>query len=152
MSFSTLSFMFRRNAITDGFISDLFEPLYEVTRDPSVDPKLHIFLRNVIGFDSVDDESKPEKRIWRKYPLPKQWDFETNPPYSYWSYFLYANMVSLNHWRKERGFSGFSKVDGESELNISAYFVFASSVSQTRLFSALMLEKLATRSILLLLF
>lgn len=86
-------------------IANLFEPLYEVTRDPSVDPKLHIFLRNVVGFDSVDDESKPEKRIWRKYPLPKQWDFDANPPYTYWAYFLYANMVSLNHWRKERGFS-----------------------------------------------
>ena len=99
----------RRLCLFSRFCSDLFEPLYEVTRDPSADPKLHVFLRSVVGFDSVDDESKPEKRIWRKYPLPKQWDFATNPPYSYWSYFLYANMISLNHWRKERGFSGFGE-------------------------------------------
>lgn len=30
----------------------------QVTRDPSVDPKLHQFLALVVGFDSVDDESK----------------------------------------------------------------------------------------------
>ncbi|KAI9009174.1 hypothetical protein DFJ74DRAFT_354560 [Hyaloraphidium curvatum] len=88
-------------------IANVFEPLYAATKDPSVDPKLHVFLQNVIGFDSVDDESKPEKRIWRKYPLPKQWNFATNPPYSYWAYFLYANMVSLNHWRQQRGFNTF---------------------------------------------
>lgn len=39
--------------------TDLFQPLFEVTKDPSSHPELHIFLQRVIGFDSVDDESKP---------------------------------------------------------------------------------------------
>lgn len=26
------------------------------------------------GFDSVDDESKPELRKYVKYPLPQEWD------------------------------------------------------------------------------
>jgi AMP deaminase len=84
---------------------DIFEPLYEVTKDPSSHPNLHIFLQRVIGFDSVDDESKPERRIHKKFPSPKEWSLKSNPPYSYYIYYMYANMVSLNQWRKERGFS-----------------------------------------------
>ncbi|CAI4213668.1 unnamed protein product [Parascedosporium putredinis] len=68
---------------------------------------LHVFLQRVIGFDSVDDESKIERRLFKKFPVPKSWDYNQNPPYSYWIYYLYANMVSLNHWRKRRGFNTF---------------------------------------------
>jgi AMP deaminase len=86
---------------------DIFEPLFEVTKDPSSHPKLHIFLQRVIGFDSVDDESKVERRLYRKFPVPEQWDTEQNPPYSYYIYYLYANMTSLNAWRKLRNFNTF---------------------------------------------
>ena len=65
-------------------VRNLFEPLFEVTRDPTSHPKLHVFLQRVVGFDSVDDESKPEKRIFRKFPTPLDWDNQTNPPYSYY--------------------------------------------------------------------
>ena len=88
-------------------IVNLFQPLFEVTKDPSTHPKLHIFLQRVIGFDSVDDESKPERRLFRKFPVPKAWDSKQNPPYSYWIYYLFANMASLNVWRKQRGFNTF---------------------------------------------
>ena len=88
-------------------IVNVFQPLFEVTKDPSSHPKLHVFLQRVIGFDSVDDESKPERRIYRKFPLPKAWDTTQNPPYSYWIYYLFANMASLNVWRKQRGFNTF---------------------------------------------
>lgn len=54
-------------------ISDIFLPLFEVTKDPSLNPKLHMFLQQIryeislkshvlSGFDSVDDESKLETR------------------------------------------------------------------------------------------
>lgn len=46
--------------------SDIFGPLFEVTKDPSSHPELHVFLQRVIGFDCVDDESKAERRIHRK--------------------------------------------------------------------------------------
>lgn len=88
-------------------ITNLFQPLFEVTKDPTTHPKLHVFLQRVIGFDSVDDESKIERRLFKKFPVPKSWDYNQNPPYSYWIYYLYANMVSLNHWRKRRGFNTF---------------------------------------------
>ena len=86
---------------------NVFQPLFEVTKHPSSHPKLFIFLQRVIGFDSVDDESKPERRLFRKFPLPKDWDTKQNPPYSYWIYYTFANMASLNAWRKQRGFNTF---------------------------------------------
>ncbi|KAK5111058.1 putative zinc finger protein [Meristemomyces frigidus] len=88
-------------------ITNLFQPLFEATRNPQKHPKLHIFLQRVIGFDSVDDESKTERRIYRKFPLPRDWDTPMNPPYSYWIYYLFANIASLNVWRKQRGFNTF---------------------------------------------
>ncbi|KAA8907325.1 hypothetical protein FN846DRAFT_700560 [Sphaerosporella brunnea] len=91
----------------DQVIKNIFNPLFEVTRDPSSHPKLHIFLQRVVGFDSVDDESKPERRTFKKFPTPADWNFKTNPPYSYWIYYLFANTASLNVWRKQRGFNTF---------------------------------------------
>ncbi|KAJ3030264.1 UNVERIFIED_CONTAM: AMP deaminase [Siphonaria sp. JEL0065] len=88
-------------------LENIFEPLFEVTRDPTTHPKLHIFLQRVIGFDSVDDESKPERRTYKKYPSPKNWDIAMNPPYSYYLYYMYSNLCSLNGWRKDRKFNTF---------------------------------------------
>ncbi|RMZ75099.1 hypothetical protein DV738_g5654, partial [Chaetothyriales sp. CBS 135597] len=91
----------------EELIRNIFQPLFEVTQDPSSHPKLHIFLQRVIGFDSVDDESKAERRLYRKFPVPKEWDTKQNPPYSYWIYYLYANIASVNAFRKQRGFNTF---------------------------------------------
>lgn len=91
----------------EQIIKNLFQPLYEVTKDPTSHPKLHIFLQRVIGFDSVDDESKVERRFTKKFPVPRVWDSKQNPPYTYWIYYVFANMVSLNHWRKQRSFNTF---------------------------------------------
>ncbi|GIK06800.1 AMP deaminase [Aspergillus viridinutans] len=88
-------------------ITNVFQPLFEVTKNPSSHPKLHIFLQRVVGFDSVDDESKAERRLYRKYPIPREWNTKQNPPYSYWIYFMFANIASLNFWRKQRGFNTF---------------------------------------------
>ena len=102
--------MYKASGQMDTFeeiIINIFRPLYEITRDPSSNPKLHVFLQRVIGFDSVDDESKVETRLYRKYPPPKEWNTKQNPPYTYWIYHLFANMTSLNVWRKRRGFNTF---------------------------------------------
>ncbi|CAB4256325.1 similar to Saccharomyces cerevisiae YML035C AMD1 AMP deaminase, tetrameric enzyme that catalyzes the deamination of AMP to form IMP and ammonia [Maudiozyma barnettii] len=84
---------------------NLFQPLFEVTKNPQSHPKLHIFLQRVIGFDSVDDESKVDRRFHRKYPKPSLWESAQNPPYSYYLYYLYSNVASLNQWRAKRGFN-----------------------------------------------
>ena len=102
--------MYKANGQMDTYeeiIVNVFQPLYEVTKDPSSHPKLHAFLHRVIGFDSVDDESKVETRLYRKYPPPKEWNTKQNPPYTYWIYHLFANMASLNVWRKRRGLNTF---------------------------------------------
>lgn len=88
-------------------VKNVFQPLFEVTKDPSSHPKLHVFLQRVIGFDSVDDESKVERRIFKKFPVPREWCGTQNPPYSYWIYHLFANIASLNAWRRFRGFNTF---------------------------------------------
>ncbi|GAO15288.1 hypothetical protein UVI_02041120 [Ustilaginoidea virens] len=102
--------VYKASNLMDTFeqiVKNIFQPLFEVTKDPSSHPKLHIFLQRVIGFDSVDDESKVERRLFKKFPVPKVWDSQQNPPYSYWIYYLFANMASLNYWRRLRGFSTF---------------------------------------------
>nr|KAK5448588.1 AMP deaminase [Exophiala xenobiotica] len=91
----------------EDVLRNIFQPLFEVTQDPSSHPKLHVFLQRVIGFDSVDDESKVERRLYRKFPAPKEWNTKQNPPYGYWIYYMFANMTSLNAWRKRRGFNTF---------------------------------------------
>lgn len=102
--------VYKSSGLMENFaqvVENLFLPLFEVTKDPTSHPKLHVFLQRVIGFDSVDDESKAERRLYRKFPLPKNWNTKQNPPYSYWIYYLFSNMASLNVWRKQRGFNTF---------------------------------------------
>ncbi|XP_008318104.1 AMP deaminase 2 isoform X2 [Cynoglossus semilaevis] len=89
-------------------LENIFLPLFEVTIDPRSHPELHLFLEHVVGFDSVDDESKPEQHIFNlDSPLPADWTEENNPPYSYYLYYTYANMTVLNHLRRRRGFHTF---------------------------------------------
>lgn len=111
-------------------VHNIFKPLFEVTQDPSSHPKLHIFLQRVIGFDSVDDESKVGRRIHRKFPVPKLWNSSQNPPYSYYLYYLYANMTSLNCWRKHRGFNTFVLRPHAGEAGDPEHLVSAFLTSQ----------------------
>lgn len=89
-------------------LENIFLPLFEATISPNTHPKLHLFLQHVVGFDSVDDESKPEHHVFSLYsPRPDNWTEEENPPYSYYLYYTYANMTVLNHLRRRRGFNTF---------------------------------------------
>ncbi|KAL8596222.1 AMP deaminase 2 [Nucella lapillus] len=103
--------VFKNNKLVSSFndiLINIFQPLFEVTRDPRSHPELHAFLQFVTGFDSVDDESKPEHIVFdRDSPLPEDWNNEENPPYMYYLYYTYANMVVLNNFRRERGLNTF---------------------------------------------
>ncbi|XP_051977589.1 AMP deaminase 2-like isoform X3 [Xyrauchen texanus] len=99
-----------KNQLTNfqQMLENIFLPLFEVTINPSSHPQLHLFLQHVLGFDSVDDESKPEQHIFNlDSPSPARWCDEDNPPYSYYLYYMYANMTVLNHLRRRRGFNTF---------------------------------------------
>ncbi|XP_042197985.1 AMP deaminase 2 isoform X1 [Callorhinchus milii] len=89
-------------------LENIFIPIFEATINPRNHPELHLFLQHVVGFDSVDDESKPEHQIFNAdSPLPVNWTEDDNPPYSYYLYYMFANMTVLNHLRKKRGFNTF---------------------------------------------
>jgi len=89
-------------------LDNIFAPLFEVSLDPAADEQLHQFLSMVVGFDSVDDESRPEVASNTELPPPAQWRFSQQPPYHYWTYYLAANVAVLNQLRGSRGLSQFS--------------------------------------------
>lgn len=88
-------------------LNNIFEPLFEVTRDPSSHPELHAFLKQIVGFDSVDDESKPEGRFHSRLPRPNIWNTTDNPPYAYYTYYFWANINVLNQFRLSKGLNTF---------------------------------------------
>jgi len=64
--------VFRTRNVVQSYgdvLRHVFEPLFAVTMDESSDPKLARFLRHLGGFDSVDDESRPERELSSEYPL-----------------------------------------------------------------------------------
>ncbi|PNY07976.1 AMP deaminase [Trifolium pratense] len=79
-----------------NMLDNIFIPLFEVTVDPDSHPQLHVFLKQVVGLDLVDDESKPERRPTKHMPTPAQWTNVFNPAYSYYVYYCYANLYTLN--------------------------------------------------------
>jgi AMP deaminase len=103
--------IYRANGTVTCFqelLSSIFEPLFAVSKDPSSNPKLHKFLEHCVGFDCVDDESKGDPRMARKFPPPTEWNFDKNPAYTYYLFYLWANITSLNQFRASKGLSQFS--------------------------------------------
>ncbi|WOH13542.1 hypothetical protein DCAR_0833052 [Daucus carota subsp. sativus] len=84
-------------------LDNVFIPLFEVTINPKSHPQLHVFLMQVVGFDIVDDESKPERRPIKHMPKPSEWKNEFNPAYAYYAYYIYANLFTLNKLRELKG-------------------------------------------------
>ncbi|KPU74815.1 uncharacterized protein Dana_GF19072, isoform B [Drosophila ananassae] len=103
--------IFKSNKMMKSFqeiLNNIFLPLFQATARPSEHPDLHRFLQYVIGFDSVDDESKPENPLFdNDVPRPEEWNYEENPPYAYYIYYMYANMTVLNKFRQKRGMNTF---------------------------------------------
>lgn len=98
--------IYKEMGILDSFESilyNVFKPLFEVTVDPASHPQLHVFLKFVVGFDMVDDESKPERRPTKHMQTPAEWNNPFNPAYSYWAYYVYANLHVLNKLRESKG-------------------------------------------------
>ncbi|WCJ21780.1 AMP deaminase [Euphorbia peplus] len=86
-----------------SILDNVFIPLFEVTVNPSSHPQLHVFLMWVVGLDIVDDESKPERRPTKHMPTPDEWTNDFNPAYSYYAYYCYANLYTLNKLRESKG-------------------------------------------------
>ncbi|XP_021458998.1 AMP deaminase 3 isoform X1 [Oncorhynchus mykiss] len=103
--------IFRSKKIIQNFaklLENIFLPLFEATVNPQKNKEIHVFLKYVTGFDSVDDESKHSDHMFSyKSPKPEEWTSGENPPYSYYLFHMYANIMVLNNLRKERGLNTF---------------------------------------------
>ncbi|XP_012671133.2 AMP deaminase 1 isoform X2 [Clupea harengus] len=89
-------------------LENIFLPVIEATINPHTNPELSIFLRHVTGFDSVDDESKHSGHMFcTKSPKPDEWDIVKNPSYTYYIYYMYANIAYINQLRRQRGMNTF---------------------------------------------
>lgn len=103
--------IYRANGTVECFqqlLDSIFDPLFAVSIDPQSNPKLSRFLDHCVGFDCVDDESKGDPRMARKFPPPSEWSFDKNPAYSYYLYYLWANIHTLNALRALNGLSQLS--------------------------------------------
>ncbi|XP_071382086.1 AMP deaminase 3b [Centroberyx affinis] len=103
--------IFRSRKIVPHFakmLENIFLPLFEATVNPQKNKAIHVFLKYVTGFDSVDDESKHSDHMFSyKSPKPEDWTTDDNPPYTYYLFHMYANIMVLNNLRKERGLNTF---------------------------------------------
>jgi len=103
--------VYKNTGVIENFqqmLDNIFEPLFAVTKDPASHPQLHVYLSQVVGFDMVDDESKPERRPTKHCPPPAEWNSKHNCAYSYYAYYVYANLYVLNKFRESRGLNTFS--------------------------------------------
>jgi AMP deaminase len=90
-------------------LSNIFNPLFEVTINPEGHPSVAALLQQVVGFDSVDDESLPPgNETLRSAPPPARWTSAENPPYSYQQYYLQSNLAILNRLRESKGLNTLS--------------------------------------------
>ncbi|KAM9377930.1 AMP deaminase 3-like [Pholidichthys leucotaenia] len=103
--------IFRSRKLFPNFakmLENIFLPLFEATVNPQKHKSIHVFLKYVTGFDSVDDESKHSDHMFSyKSPKPEEWTTDKNPPYTYYLFYMYANIMVLNNLRKERGLNTF---------------------------------------------
>ncbi|KYO48381.1 suppression of tumorigenicity 5 protein isoform B [Alligator mississippiensis] len=89
-------------------LENVFVPIFKATLNPRANKELSVFLRHITGFDSVDDESKHSGHMFStKSPKPQDWTHEKNPSYTYYVYYMYANILVLNNLRRERGLNTF---------------------------------------------
>jgi len=121
----------------DDILLNIFQPLFEVTANPSRDLDLHFLLQQVGGFDCVGDEAESHGTDGghesHNFPDPEDYDVDYDPPYGYWLYFLWANITSLNAFRMERGLCTFQfRPSGGQAGHIShlaSCFLLADSIS-----------------------
>ena len=94
----------------EEMLRNIFQPIFEATLNPEENENIHIFLSNIGGFDCVDDESKYDPLMFDETLTvsPQDYKKKANPPYSYWSYYLYANIFALNRLRESRGLNTFT--------------------------------------------
>lgn len=104
--------VYRKLGTVESFqtlLDNIFNPLFEATLDPQAHAHISHFLQQVVGFDSVDDESVPTPRLdLRRAPPPAAWTSDADPPFEYQAYYLATNLSVLNRLRESRGLNTFT--------------------------------------------
>ena len=82
-------------------LTNVFGPIMDATLNPRAHPEVSRFLENVVGFDSVDDESKQETtHFTAETPTPDKYNLHENPSYSYYLWYMYANIAGRVGFKK----------------------------------------------------
>jgi AMP deaminase len=143
----TYSDIYKSKNMLDNFsqmIENIFIPLFEATLNPSSHVNLSKFLNQVVGFDSVDDESKPENHFFHLgTPTPTNWAANENPPYAYYVFYMFANILQLNKLRKIRGLNTFTLRPHCGEAGPAHHLVTAFMLAQN-ISHGLLLRKVPT--------
>ncbi|KNG78345.1 AMP deaminase [Plasmodium falciparum IGH-CR14] len=86
------------------FLSNIFSPCFEAIKNPEENKEIFIFLHQIVGWDSVDDESIISNYTLKggELPTPDKYVSEHNPPYSYYAYYMYINIRMLNEFMISR--------------------------------------------------
>lgn len=89
----------------EAFLRNIFDPMWEATLHPEQHAALHKFLALVVGFDSVNDESRADAPTT---PPPAALDAPVQPGYAYELFYFAANLASVNNAREALGLTTFS--------------------------------------------
>ncbi|TRY71988.1 hypothetical protein TCAL_03957 [Tigriopus californicus] len=101
-------FMKTDNHIKGRFFGKLLNEVFndlEESKYQNSEPRLSIYGRSKSEWDKLA-EWAVSNNVYSDN-TPDEWTDEENPPYSYYIYYMYANITILNHFRKERGLSTF---------------------------------------------
>lgn len=89
------------------YIENIFKPLWSVSLHPNKDPRLFHFVNHISGFDCIEDEHRLDMPLSLATAPPHEWTVEDDPPYNYYMYHIWANIYTLNEFRRRRQFSTF---------------------------------------------
>ncbi|EEA08008.1 adenosine monophosphate deaminase, putative [Cryptosporidium muris RN66] len=86
-------------------LNNIFLPLIKALETPKRYPLIYLLLKNIVGWDSVDDESVQSKYTMVDGDLndPEFWNNGENPPYAYWGFYMYSNINVINQLMYSRG-------------------------------------------------
>lgn len=89
------------------YLENIFRPLWSVSLHPNTDPRLFHFVNHISGFDCIEDERRHDTPLSQATTPPHEWISEDDPPYNYYMYHIWANIFTLNEFRRRREFTTF---------------------------------------------
>eukprot|EP00906_Rhabdomonas_costata_P002524 RCo003980 len=83
-------------------LDNIFLPMWQASVYPEKFPQLDTFLANIVAFTVISDEVT-KGQILPEFQPPLEWPWHRNPPDIYFNYYIWANLYSLNAYRRSRG-------------------------------------------------